>query len=231
MKAVIKRLAATMLLLSGQVAVSEAQVIYNTGGQEMLNTMMNNTMNTIRTKDLSDPMTMGARQQAGATKIKAGKATLRFASSPEATRTLAQSLKWSADEPQELTGQVNYIQRYVKMFSKLMMQNNFTPNDFTDGYVFAYALSYAAANNRDLGKAELDQMRDEDRAAGLKNAYFQGMSDAQKQVQYEFMAIMAMQAVEQRAKYRRATTEKERSEYDATAKHYAEYLLQSTRTN
>ena len=117
MKAVAMKkvvLAATLMLF-GQVAVTEAQVIYNTGGDEMLQTMMNNTMNTIRTKDMTDTMMAGAMaekariEKAGAAKIKSGKATTSFVPTPAGTETLVKTLTFEPHLPQDFAGQVKFV--------------------------------------------------------------------------------------------------------------------------
>ncbi len=219
-------LAATAaLLLSGQIAVIEAQVIYNTGGTEMLNTMMNNTMNTIRTKDMTDPMTVGARLQAGAAKIKAGKATTNFTSTRAGTEALVKTLKFESHVPQDFAGQTAFVQKYISLFNQLAAQNGITVNDYADGTAFAQAIAYAAYHNRDMNKTDFQQLRKSYRDYLLKDTYFQGMNDDARQSTYDLHALLAMQAAEQRAKARMTTDGDERQEFSGKAKYFAGMLL------
>ena len=166
-------------------------------------------------------------ERAGAARIKAGKATLTFAPNVAATRAVAKSMTWNDEgDPKDLTGQIQFIQRHVKDFNTLAVQNGYQANNFADGYAFAYALSYAAYYDKDMDKAKVEELRNERRTALLKTASFQGDSDLGRQYIYEQNVVMAMQAVEKRAKYRRAKSETERQKYEAEAKDFANYLLE-----
>ena len=160
----------------------------------------------------------------GAAKIKAGNATTRFSSSMAGTQSIAKALTWDAEQP-TLESQVSHIQKHLKNFETLMQRNGYTPKDFSDGYAFAKALSYAAYHNQDMDKAEVQKTRDENRRSIMATAAFQGSPDTVKQYHYELSALMAMQAAEQRAMARRATNETERQHHEEKAKQYANYLL------
>ena len=219
-----------MLLISSTI-VAEAQVIYNTGGEAMLQTMITNTMNQITVNDLTTPgmvMAMKAErariEKIGAAKIAAGKATLNFASTQVGTEATAKSITWDAEQP-TLESQVAYIKKTIFQFEQLMQQNGFKPRDAADGYAFAYALAYAAYYNRDMPKSELEAIRSKEREGGLKNAYYQGLDDLAKQRNYETDALMAMQAVKYRAKYRQQATTAEKSALAEKAQYFANALL------
>ncbi len=224
-----KAVLAAAVMIIGQVVVTEAQVIYNTGGTEMLNTMMNNTMNTIRTKDLTDPMTVGARLQAGKAKIKAGKATTSFTPTSAGTATLVKTLTFESHVPQDFAGQVRFVEGYIKLFNKLAAQNGITANDYADGTAFAQALAYAAYHDRDMEKADFERLRKSYREYLLKDVSFQGSSDADRQSTYDLYALLAAQAVEQRARARRTTDASERQAFTDKAKYFAEMLLDTSK--
>lgn len=164
-------------------------------------------------------------EKAGAAKIAAGKATVAFMPSATATEELAKSMTWDDEQP-TLESQVAHIQKMVRRFEQLMRQNGYTPKDLSSGYAFAYALSHAAYYNRDIDRAKVKQIEQKDRDFGMNSAFCQGVDDATKQRQYELSAVMAMQAAEWRAKYRRTTNEAERQEYDAKAKADANYTIE-----
>lgn len=164
-------------------------------------------------------------KQTGAARIKAGKANLTFVPNANVTEQYAKGLQWAPDEPQDLPGQVKYVQRQVRLFNQLAAQNGYKPHDFVDGYVFAYALAHAAYYNKDLDSATVKEMRQERQTSLLVSAYFQGLSDSARQAIYENSAVMIMQAAEWRAKYRQAKSEAERQQYDQKAKFFANTLL------
>lgn len=162
----------------------------------------------------------------GAARIKAGKATTRFNPTLAGTQAAVGNMAWNDEgDPQTLDGQIKHVQRYVKIFNTLMQRNGFTPNDSSDGYAFAFTLAYAAYNDRDMNKAEVEKLRQKDQKEAMASALFQGMSDEKRQKWYELNLMMAIQAVEQRALARRATSEAERRQYEAKAQRFAKYIL------
>ena len=225
-------------------AVTNAQIIYTTTdgmtqGQVMMNIYADNAraaaaqaaMTSANPALIARAKAEQARiMKAGAAKIAAGKATVSFVPSVAATQELAKSMTWDEEQP-TLESQVAHIQKMVRRFEQLMLQNGYKPKDMSSGYAFAYALSYAAYYNSDINKAEVKQIEQKDRDFGMTNALFQGLDEAAKQRQYELSAVMAMQAAEWRAKYRRTTDEAERREYEAKAKADANYTIEVDKTN
>lgn len=164
-------------------------------------------------------------EKAGAAKIAAGKVTTHFSSTLAGTQALIKNLSFDETAPQDAIGQLRYIQRYVKLFDQLAAQNGFAVNDSADGYAFAYALSFAAYNNKDLDNAEIEKLRRETKQTLLKHAQYQGFPDVDRQYTYELNAALAAQAAEQRAFYRRATSEAERQKHEERAKFFAKFVL------
>lgn len=233
----VRSFVAALITFASLATAAYSQINYNTidMGAMMRNTQ-NNIINGARNRILAggsvEEQAMRAEferiSKIGAAKIKAGRATTKFTNSPNATELLAKNVSWESTAPQNLQGQVRFIQHYVKQFEMLMTQNGFAQNDFADGIVFAYALSYAALNNKDMNKGQLEQMRIEQQRAILNAAYFQGVvgtNDQPIQGRYEMNATMAMQAAEQRAFARRATSEIERQKYEDKAQYFAKFVL------
>lgn len=77
--------------------------------------------------------------------------------------------------------------------------------------------------------AELEKFRKEMRQNFLTNPDYQGLSDNNKQYVYEQNALMAMQAVEFRAKARRAAREAERQDFIEKARRYASFMLDTSK--
>lgn len=231
----IKLFCTLFVFCLGASATAYSQLNHSTiDMSEMMRNTQNNIINGARNRILAGNSGGGAgaaaraaterREKAGAAKIKAGKATTRFVSTIAGTQALAKDMTWDEEQP-TLDSQVRHIQKNVKMFEALMTKNGFTPGDYADGYAFAYALSYAAYNDRDMDKQELERLRREKREALLAAAFFQGVEDIGKQYQYELSANMAMQAAEHRIKARRAKSGTERQISDAKAKENANYML------
>ncbi len=228
-------------MLSGAVLVllssTEAQIINTTTdgmtqGQVWANIYGDNARaaaaQMAMTGAMSADMIAAAKariEQTGAAKIKAGKATTNFTATRAGREALVKSLTFGAGKPQTLEGQVALVQRYVDWFNKLAAQNGVKVNDYADGTAFAYALSYAAYNDKDLDNKAFEQMRKGFRQQLLNDNFFQGDTDAAKQYTYEIHAQFAMQAAEQRARARRATSDAERHDFEEKAKHYASFVL------
>ena len=229
-------LSGAMLVFAG--AAADAQIIYTTTdgmtqGQVMMNIYADNARAAAAQAAMTgaNPAMLAALkaerlriEKAGAAKIAAGKAGLSFTSTTAGTEITAKKLTWDADQP-TLESQVAYIKKTIGLFEQLMAQNGFKPKDAADGYAFAYALSYAAYHNRDMSKSELEALREKDRQGGLKNPYFQGMSEVAKQSNYEIDALMAMQAVKYRAKYRHQATAAEKPALAEKAQTFANTVL------
>ena len=229
------------LILSGALLVFAnnigAQIIYTTTdgmtqGQVMMNIYADNARAAAAQAGMTGAMSANmiaaakARiEQAGAAKIKAGKATTNFTATRAGREALVKSLTFGAGKPQTLEGQVALVQKYVNWFNKLAAQNGVEVNDYADGTAFAHALSYAAYNNKDLDNRTFEQMRKGFRQQLLNDNFFQGDTDAAKQYTYEIHAQFAMQAAEQRAKARRATSDAERNDFEEKAKRYASFVL------
>ena len=231
------------LILSGALlvfasAAADAQIIYTTTdgmtqGQVMMNIYADNARAAAAQAAMSGSnaataaaLAEGRRIKAiGEAKIKSGNVSTTFTPTPAATKTLVSRLKFDETEPQDAAGQLRYVQRYTKLFNDLMTVNNFKVNDSGDSYVFAYALAYAASNDRNMDKAEVEKFRREVREFYLTNPYYQATNNHDRQYTIELYALFAAQAAEQRALYRRATSEAERQKYDEKAKHYAKIVL------
>ena len=161
----------------------------------------------------------------GSAIIKARKATTTFASTLAGTQEVVGDLDWTGYKEQDLASRTALIERYVKIFDRLAAQNGFIPGDIADGYTFAAALSYAAYHDKDMDKTELAKFRQSNRQYYLTNPGYQGSSDKGKQWMYERNAAIAAQAIEFRARARRATSDSERREFEAKAKRYAGHML------
>ncbi len=231
------------IVLSGAVlacasVATNAQIIYTTtDGMTQGQVMMNIYADNARAAAAQAAMTSGNAATAallaegrrlkaiGEAKIKAGNVSTAFSPTLGGTRAMVAKLKFDETAPQDAAGQLRFIQRYMKLFNDMMAVNNFKINDSGDGYVFAYALSYAAYNNRNMDKAEVEKMRREVREFYLTNPYYQASTDLERQYNYELYAALAAQAAEQRALYRRATSEVERQKYDEKAKFFSKFTI------
>ena len=219
---------------------ADAQIIYTTTdgmtqGQVMMSIYADNaraaaaqgamTANNAATAAL---LAEGRRLKAiGEAKIKSGNVSTIFSSSLAGTKALVGKTRFNETEPQDAAGQLRFIQRYMKLFNDMMAANNFKVNDSGDGFVFAHALAYAAHNDRNMNKAEIEKFRREVREFYLTNPYYQATTDLERQYIYELYASQAAQAAEHRAFYRRATTAAEKQKYDELAKRYAKFVLDS----
>ena len=219
---------------------ANAQIIYTTTdgmtqGQVMMNIYADNARAAAAQAAMSGSnaataaaLAEGRRLKAvGEAKIKSGNVSTRFSPTLAGTKSLTEKLQFDETHPQDAAGQLRYIQRYMKLFNDMMTINNFKVNDSGDGYVFAYALAYAASNDRNMDKAEIEKFRREVREFYLTNPYYQATTDLERQYIYELYASQAAQAAEHRAFYRRATTAAEKQKYDELAKRYAKFVLDS----
>lgn len=150
---------------------------------------------------------------------------MRISPSNEGTEWLAKELQWESTSPQDLPGQMRFIQRYVRLFDALATQNGFTPNNAADGLAFSSAVAYAAYHDKDMEKADVEKLRRDWQAYLLKSPGFQGSSEKGKQYTYEQNAFLAMQAAEQRARARRATSNEEKKAFEQKARFFAGFLL------
>ena len=156
--------------------------------------------------------------------IQAGKATTMFVPTVAGTKWLAGDLTWEKEYP-TLELQVGYIQKYVRAFNVLMSKRGFTPNDYADGFAFAYALAYAARYDKEMNKSELEKLRANVRRDTLTSPGYQGSSNEGKQWTYERNAVFATQAAEKRALARQATNQADRQKYEELASQNAEVVL------
>lgn len=172
--------------------------------------------------------TSAAKQRAikaGEAKIKAGKATTKFVSSVAGSRAVAESITFTDDAPQDLPGQIRWVQNYAKRFNEMMPESGLTANDLPDGIVLAAALSYAAYHGKKADPQTLRDLRNNTRTELLADRVFQGTPDTEKQKIYEQHAVMSVQAMDFRIKAQQTKNVEERRTLEEKAKQFAEYAL------
>lgn len=164
--------------------------------------------------------------KAGTAKIKAGKATMMFVPSVKGYEDIVSNLNFDETVPPDFPGRVSWVEKYISKFNDLMLKNHLKPNDFSDGFAFAYVLSLEAYNDQKPDDVILQNARKENRQQNLNSAYFQGSPDLPKQFKYGMNALMAVQGIEWREKARAAKTAEEKKAADEKAKMFAENFIE-----
>lgn len=170
------------------------------------------------------------REKLGTRMIKTGKATTMFVPNPVGFRKIAQNLNFDLSfdptYPQDLSGQILWVENYVSKFNMMMTKNGFKPNDFSGGYAFAYALSYEAYYDKKPDPNMIRKIYQENRDLIMNDAFHQGSPDIDKQKMYGNWAIMSTQAIEWREKARVAKAGEDKQSIEKKVKHYANFILE-----
>lgn len=129
-------------------------------------------------------------QSIGKLKTSKGQATTKITASGqnslvEAMARGQKSLPSQEQVRQTASAALTAFNNYLK-FKKL------APYDAADGRALAFVLAYQMYNNEDPGAARLIKLRNVHRDLLLKDMYFQGKENTQKQKEYEDMAIRTM---------------------------------------
>ncbi len=166
-------------------------------------------------------------ERLGTAKIKAGKASTRFVPSPAGTQAAVKNLNFNPqlNEPQDLQGQVRYVQNYVKRFNALMVKNGFVPNDQADFDALVYMLIYEAKFDQEADPQRVKAIQDDSRQVTLNSASNQGLADVVKQSNYETYATVALQAYDYRIKARNSNNSVERHNSEDKAVRFANDIL------
>ena len=144
-------------------------------------------------KDLSAKLYQEAvqRVRVGQTRIKAGQASTSFRNTQF---SLVSSLLESATTP-ELKQKVNqFAALNLKQFRDEIRVRGLLSNDVVDGQALAFVICYEIYFGQKPSKVHLDWVRQNSRRSLLKNAYFQGGDDGERQRKYETNAAMTMYA-------------------------------------
>lgn len=198
--------------------------VINNNMQSMM--LFNNLMlNNAYTSSLNAESAKKLHEE-GAKIIKAGKAKTGFVSSVTNTQALVKTFKWDATEPQDVPGQVKWMQDKISRFETMMKQMAYQPKDFGDAYALAFALSYEAYYNEKLGTSFLEQLRKDYKKELLSSTIFQATSDKEKQDTYEANIAMAVQAMDARNRWRAATDGSAKAVAEEEAKKYSAHMLQ-----
>ncbi len=203
-----------------------------------INATINNSINSARTRILMNNSRASAAARAEAAKqksieergaqiIKAGKATTRFTSSFAGTQAALKKIYFDPQfgAPQDLQGQIKYVQTHVKLFNQMMTKEGFTPYDVVDLDVMVYAIAYEAKYDSQPSIDKLKMIRRDSLKDIMSNLYYQGKPDTEKQAIYDMAATVAIGAYEYHIKARNATSKAEKLEAEKNAAHLADPLL------
>jgi hypothetical protein len=142
-----------------------------------------------------------ARRIDGQAKMNAGLATTSFVSSREAS-TLQQWLN-TAQGQAEQQAQMASLQQNLLDFEAALTRHGCRLRNLADAVALGFVINYAALRDQDPGAERLSKFKGELEAAWLVDPYWIGYSDAERQAQYEFVAINSMVAIAARAESKR----------------------------
>lgn len=224
---IFKYLAACSVLAIGINITVKAQYIPGTVDMmPSINATTTNAITEARTRILSgNSSATSAAERRGAQRIKAGKASLEFTPTYAGTVALVKDMDFYPESPQDVPGQVKMIQAYVGQFNQLMTKAGYKVNNVTDGLIFSYALAYVVYYGEKPDAVTLNQWRQSWSEESLRDAHFQSLPDSIKQYRYEDRAFMAMQAVEEKIKFKTAKTKQEKELLNERAMAHAKYIL------
>lgn len=172
--------------------VSNSGGLWNSRSSAQLDSMLNSQM---QQQLLMNQIMMNQliTEEIGKRQIRAGKATTRFAPTPQ--NSLAEKFAANAQTPTEKQQAKEIVTLALQAFNDSLKAKRLSPYDTADGNALAFVLCYIASKDEDPGDARLIKLRDFFRNESLKSPYQQGTSDADKQAAYEKRAFRTMLAV------------------------------------
>lgn len=155
--------------------------------------------------------------------IKAGQATTTFTTSRAGTELTVDTLEFGPGEPQTRPEQISYVLERVKVFNNLVRESGLPENDSVAGGGTALLIAFKILGRNDA-LAEAKRRQQSMQELILIDEAYQGRADAEKQSSYEWVAVFAVDGLNELKKARAARTTEEREAAEKKARYYAELI-------